>query len=154
MHKTNLQLVGDFHEKMGLPNPAFFSIFSSLKKQGRTKLLKTLKLRKKLILEEHREVQKELNQLLSGESNSAVALMKELADLLYVVYGAAVELGVDLDDVFLQVHKDNLAKLWPDGKPRFDEDGKVRKPDTYVHPNISIGVIAYHQENLQEREGI
>lgn len=152
MPKTNLQLVGDFHDKMGLPNPAFLARFESKGQLEAHK--KTLKLRKKLIREEFKEVQKELDLLLSGESHSSVALMKELADLLYVTYGAAIELGVDLDDVFLQVHKDNLAKLWSDGKPRFNKDGKVLKPDTYVHPNISTGAIAYHQENLQEREGI
>lgn len=151
MPKTNLQLVGDFHEKMGLPNPAFRARFESKMQLEAHK--KTLKLRKKLIREEFKEVQKELDLLLSGEGGSSVALMKELADLLYV-YGAAVELGVDLDDVFLQVHKDNLTKLWPDGKPRFDEDGKLRKPDTYVKPNISTCAIAYHQESLQEREGL
>lgn len=151
MYKTNLRLVADFHEKMGISCPAFLVRFDTPEQRKATRAV--LRLRKRLIREEAEEVRKELNDLLSGNSLSVVGLMKELADLLYVVYGTAVQLGCDLDDVFLQVHKDNMAKIWPDGKPRFDKDGKVVKPDGYVRPNISCGAIAYHEENLQEREG-
>lgn len=50
--------------------------------------------------------------------------------------GAAVEFGIPIDRVFAEVHRSNMTKLWPDGKPRYRDDGKVLKPDTYSPANI------------------
>ncbi len=60
-----------------------------------------------------------------------IGMADALADILYVVIGSAVEFGIPLDRVFAEVHRSNMTKLWPDGKPRWREDGKVLKPDTY-----------------------
>lgn len=69
------------------------------------------------------------------------AVAKELADLVYVVYGTALALGIDLDKAVRLVHDSNMSKLWPDGKPRYREsDGKVLKPPTYVVPDMEEAV--------------
>jgi predicted HAD superfamily Cof-like phosphohydrolase len=64
------------------------------------------------------------------------ATAKELADVVYVVYGMAVELGVDLDAVVKEVHFSNMSKRMPDGTVRFREDGKVLKGPNYFEPDI------------------
>jgi predicted HAD superfamily Cof-like phosphohydrolase len=78
-------------------------------------------LRVRLIQEEFDE----LNDAMAGENLSAVA--KELADLLYVVYGTAVSYGIDMEPVFREVHRSNLSKVG--GYKR--ADGKWVKPPTY-----------------------
>jgi predicted HAD superfamily Cof-like phosphohydrolase len=60
-----------------------------------------------------------------------------LADLLYVVYGAALEWGIPLDDVFVEVHRSNMSKVWPDGTVHYREDGKVLKPPTYSPADVA-----------------
>jgi predicted HAD superfamily Cof-like phosphohydrolase len=62
---------------------------------------------------------------------------KELADLVYVVYGAAIEHGIDLDAVFKEVHESNMSKAYPDGSVHFREDGKVLKGPHYKAPDIA-----------------
>lgn len=61
---------------------------------------------------------------------------KELADLLYVVYGTADALGIPLSKVFKAVHRSNMSKLGPDGKPVRREDGKILKGDNYQAADI------------------
>ena len=92
--------------------------------------------RLKLIKEEFEEVQDSIFQLnesfltnhnVDGAKSN---LLKELADLLYVVYGAGVSLGLDLDEAFKRVHKSNMSKL-VDGKPLKNNDGKTSICDYY-----------------------
>lgn len=64
-------------------------------------------------------------------------LLKELADCLYVVFGAAVALGLPIQEAFNRVHKSNMSKLGPDGKPLYREDGKVLKGLNYKAPDLS-----------------
>lgn len=59
-----------------------------------------------------------------------------LGDLVYVIYGFALELGYNLDNVIDEIHASNLTKLGEDGKPIYREDGKVLKGPNYVKPNI------------------
>lgn len=103
--------------------------------------------REKLITEEYKEVLYELeyvhHQLMYPEEYTAEdktqakkQLAKELADLLYVVYGTADELCIPLEEVFQRVHESNMSKVWPDGKVRHNEYGKIMKPDTYTSPNL------------------
>jgi predicted HAD superfamily Cof-like phosphohydrolase len=67
----------------------------------------------------------ELKEALAAEDLSSIA--KEMADLLYVVYGTAVSYGIDMDPVFREVHRSNMSKVG--GYKR--EDGKWVKPATY-----------------------
>jgi NTP pyrophosphatase (non-canonical NTP hydrolase) len=59
-----------------------------------------------------------------------------LADLMYVVLGTAVELGINMAPVFAEVHRSNMAKLGADGKPITRDDGKTLKPDGWTPPDI------------------
>lgn len=63
-------------------------------------------------------------------------LTKELADVLYVTIGYAVTFGLPLKEVFAEVHKSNMSKLGPDGKPIYREDGKVLKGPDYKEPDL------------------
>jgi predicted HAD superfamily Cof-like phosphohydrolase len=81
----------------------------------------TQRLRVRLIQEEFDE----LKEALGKRDTAAVA--KELADLLYVVYGTAVSCGIDIEPVFREVHRSNLSKVG--GHKR--EDGKWVKPSWY-----------------------
>jgi len=67
-----------------------------------------------------------------GEAYRAVA--KELADVLYVTYGAADALGIDLPAVFVEVHRSNMSKVDADGKVLRRADGKVLKGPGYQPP--------------------
>lgn len=66
-----------------------------------------------------------------------------LGDLIYVVYGMALECGIPLDDVLAEVQASNLSKLGEDGKPIYREDGKVLKGPGFFPPDIA-GVLARH----------
>ena len=84
----------------------------------------------KLIYEEYTEFMDE-------NGNSQAALLKELADLVYVCYGYADRFGWDLDEAFRRVHLSNMSKLDPvTGKPIFREDGKILKSSAYNEPNL------------------
>ena len=86
----------------------------------------TQTLRKRLIQEEFEELQEALQE------KDLPSIAKELADLLYVVYGTAVSLGIDMEPVFQEVHRSNMSKVG--GYKR--EDGKWVKPPTYSPAKI------------------
>jgi predicted HAD superfamily Cof-like phosphohydrolase len=81
----------------------------------------TRMLRKRLIQEEFEELQEAMDE------KSLPSIAKELADLLYVVYGTAISMGIDMEPVFKEVHRSNMSKVG--GYKR--EDGKWVKPPTY-----------------------
>lgn len=62
--------------------------------------------------------------------------LKELADLVYVVYGYANVKGWDLDEAVRRVHKSNMSKLDEEGKPIRREDGKILKGPRYKKPDL------------------
>ncbi|MCP9452536.1 MAG: hypothetical protein NNA23_07615 [Nitrospira sp.] len=86
----------------------------------------TKQLRIRLIQEEFDE----LKQAMADGNLASVA--KELADLLYVVYGTAVSYGIDMEPVFREVHRSNLSKVGGYKRP----DGKWIKPTTYSPARI------------------
>ena len=86
----------------------------------------TKRLRVRLIQEEFDELKE------SMEAGNLAALAKEMADLLYVVYGTAVSYGIDMEPVFREVHRSNLSKVG--GYKR--ADGKWVKPPTYSPADI------------------
>lgn len=90
----------------------------------------TMQLRLKLIAEEVSEFAE------SVQEEDLVNAAKELADILYVVYGAGIAMGINLDQVFHDVHNSNMSKLGADGKPVYREDGKVVKGPNYYKPDL------------------
>ena len=70
------------------------------------------------------------------EAGDIVEVSDAIADLLYVVYGAAVTFGIPIDEVFNEVHRSNMTKLGPDGAPIYREDGKVLKGPNFEPPDV------------------
>ena len=60
-----------------------------------------------------------------------------LTDILYVTYGAGHAFGINLDECFEEVQKSNMSKLGNDGKPIYNEHGKVMKGPNYFKPNLN-----------------
>ena len=70
-------------------------------------------------------------------SRDIVETADALADLIYVLYGMALESGINLDDVLAEVQASNLSKLMPDGRPKLRADGKILKGPNFFPPNIA-----------------
>ena len=90
-----------------------------------------------LIVEEFKEFLDADNQLLTDFKINSADCLKELADLVYVCYQYAENLGWDLDEALDRVHKSNMTKLGEDGKPIRREDGKVLKGPNYQPPTLT-----------------
>jgi len=82
-------------------------------------------------------IQEELNELKEAiNNNDIIEVADALTDILYVTYGAGHSFGVDLDSCFNEVQNSNMSKLGDDGKPIYNESGKVMKGPNYFKPNI------------------
>ena len=101
----------------------------------------TKELRVRLIQEEFDELKEALAQ------DDLIALAKEMADLLYVVYGTAVSYGIDMEPVFQEVHRSNLSKVG--GYKR--ADGKWVKPPTYSPASLEP-ILDAQQERMMTGE--
>lgn len=87
-------------------------------------------------------IEEEVGELRDALDRGDVAATADaLADITYVVYGAALTFGIDLDAVIAEVHRSNLSKLGADGRPVLREDGKVLKGPAYTPPDVA-GVLA------------
>ena len=120
MKSKPVEMVEEFHRTYGLPildEPKFPSS-------------ERVNLRLDLIEEESTEL------LRSVLSRDIVGVADALADLLYVVIGAALEFGIPLDSVVHEVHQSNMSKLDENGKPIYREDGKVLKGPNFFEPDI------------------
>ena len=83
-------------------------------------------------------IQEELNELKEAiNNNDIIEVADALTDILYVTYGAGHSFGVDLDSCFNEVQNSNMSKLGDDGKPIYNESGKVMKGPNYFKPNLS-----------------
>jgi len=71
------------------------------------------------------------------KNNDLKEVADALTDILYVTYGAGHAFGVDLDKCFEEVQNSNMSKLGEDGKPIYNEAGKVMKGPNYFKPNLS-----------------
>ena len=87
-------------------------------------------LRIKLIEEELSELKNAMNE------KNLTEVADALTDILYVTYGAGHAFGIDLDKCFDEVQKSNMSKLGKDGKPIYNEEGKVMKGPNYTEPNL------------------
>ena len=82
-------------------------------------------------------IKEELDELSAAiKDEDIVEVADALTDLLYVVYGAGHSFGIDLDKCFAEVQRSNLSKLNIDGKPIYNENGKVMKGPNYSKPNL------------------
>ena len=91
---------------------------------------KIVKLRYELIKEELSE----LNEAIKDKNLEEIA--DALTDILYVTYGAGHAFGINLDKCFQEVQNSNMSKLGEDGKPVYNDRGKVMKGPNYFKPNL------------------
>ena len=89
-----------------------------------------LRLRYNLIKEELDELQTAFKQ------KNLLEVADALSDILYVTYGAGHAFGINLDKCFSEVQKSNMSKLGKDGKPIYNDQGKVMKGPNYFKPNL------------------
>ena len=71
------------------------------------------------------------------ENNNLLEVADALTDILYVTYGAGHAFGIDLDKCFEEVQNSNMSKLDKDGKPIYNDMGKVMKGENYFKPDLS-----------------
>lgn len=124
--------VKKFHDAMEIP-------------QSNPSVRDALELRLRLIWEEYSEVLEaagympdlEVGFRPSGVRTDEVNLLKELADLDYVVAGTAVTFGWDFNEAGRRVHQSNMSKLGDGGHPIRRNDGKVMKGPNYKAPDLS-----------------
>ena len=118
---TNFEKVGNFMKTFGQEiklNPSFSSD-------------KINKLRISLIKEELQELSEAM------QKKDLIEVADALTDILYVTYGAGHAFGINLDKCFDEVQSSNMSKLGEDGKPIYNEHGKVMKGPNYFRPNLN-----------------
>ena len=91
---------------------------------------KIIELRLKLIQEELNEFQEAI------KNKDIIEVADALTDILYVTYGAGHSFGINLDKCFDEVQRSNMSKLGEDGKPIYNEFGKVMKGPNYSKPDL------------------
>ena len=116
---TNFNDVKKFMETFG----------QEVKKKAEFPSEKIVKLRYDLIKEELEEFQKAI------KDRNLKEVADSLTDILYVTYGAGA-FGINLDECFDEVQRSNMSKLGEDGKPIYNENGKVMKGPNYFEPNL------------------
>lgn len=77
-------------------------------------------------------------------ANDLVGQVDAAVDLVYFLLGTLVEMGVPLGAVFAAVHQANVTKIWPDGAPRFSQDGKLLKPPGWIGPEAELATILHN----------
>ena len=90
-----------------------------------------------LITEEYQEFIEAEGMLFRESDRFKEECLKELADLVYVCYQYAANMGWDLDRALELIHKSNLSKLDENGQPIYREDGKILKGPNYTKPNLN-----------------
>jgi predicted HAD superfamily Cof-like phosphohydrolase len=118
---TNFEKVGLFMKTFGQEVKAKSSLSTN----------KINELRINLINEELEELKEAIKNKDLKETIDA------LTDILYVTYGAGHAFGVNLDECFDEIQKSNMSKLGEDGKPIYNEAGKVMKGPNYFKPDLS-----------------
>ena len=118
---TNFEKVGDFMEAFG-QEVLYMPVMPNTNLAA---------LRLDLINEEVQELRDGLGK------KSMLEIADALTDILYVVYGAGHAFGIDLDKCFEEVQNSNMSKLGEDGKPIYNESGKVMKGPKYFKPDLT-----------------
>jgi len=98
-----------------------------------------------LVAARQRLIEEEVGELADAVCGGRLdEVARELADVVYVAYGTAVTYGINLDLVLAEVHRANMTKLGPDGRPVI-RDGKVQKGAGFRPPDVA-GVLARHAD--------
>ena len=83
-------------------------------------------------------IQEELDELKQAiENKDLLEVADALTDILYVTYGAGHAFGIDLDSCFEEVQNSNMSKLGSNGKPIYNDAGKVMKGPNFFKPDLS-----------------
>ena len=92
----------------------------------------------------------EINEFL--EADEIVEQADAMIDLIYFALGTLVEMGIEPDNLFNIVQNANMSKLWPDGKPHYNEDGKTIKPSTWEDPHnkLKIEIRRQHEKAFRK----
>ena len=86
----------------------------------------------------HDLIKEELDELKEAMDNNDIKEVADaLTDILYVTYGAGHAFGINLDKCFEEVQNSNMSKLGSDGKPIYNDKGKVMKGPNYFKPDLS-----------------
>ena len=117
---TNFESVRKFMETFG----------QEIKEKASFPSNKITSLRYELIKEELHELKEAI------EKKDIKEVADALTDILYVTYGAGHSFGINLDKCFKEVQNSNMSKLGSDGKPIFNDKGKVMKGPNYFKPNL------------------
>ena len=118
---SNFNKVGTFMKTFG----------QEVKNKPSSSTDKINRLRINLIKEELDELQEAM------KNNDLLEVADALTDILYVTYGAGHAFGIDLDKCFDEVQNSNMSKLGENGKPIYNEAGKVMKGPKYFKPDLS-----------------
>ena len=118
---TNFDKVGTFMKTFG----------QEVKTKPSFSTDKINKLRLDLIKEELTELTEAMN------NKDLLEVADALTDILYVTYGAGHAFGINLDKCFQEVQNSNMSKLDENGKPIYNEHGKVMKGPNYIKPDLS-----------------
>ena len=118
---TNFDKVGTFMKTFG----------QEVKSKPSFSTDKVNKLRLDLIKEELTELTEAMN------NKDLLEVADALTDILYVTYGAGHAFGINLDKCFEEVQNSNMSKLDENGKPIYNEHGKVMKGPNYFKPDLS-----------------
>ena len=118
---TNFEKVGIFMKTFG----------QEVKTKAELSNSKINDLRISLINEELEELKKAI------KDNDILEVADALTDILYVAYGAGHAFGINLDKCFNEVQESNMSKLGSDGKPIYNESGKVMKGPNYFKPDLN-----------------
>ena len=78
----------------------------------------------------------EINEFI--EADEIVEQADAMIDVIYFALGTLVEMGIEPDNLFQIVQEANMSKLWPDGKPHYNSEGKTIKPITWVDPHEKL----------------
>ena len=118
---TNFEKVGNFMKTFGQEVKQSSSLSSDKINTLRVSLIK-----------------EELNELIEAiNKKDLVEVADALTDILYVTYGAGHAFGINLDDCFEEVQNSNMSKLDNNGKPIYNENGKVMKGPNYFKPDLN-----------------
>ena len=109
----------------------FMKTFGQEVKEKAEFLTKITSLRYDLIREELEELREAI------DNNDIKEVADALTDILYVTYGAGHAFGINLDKCFEEVQSSNMSKLGKDGKPIYNEKGKVMKGPNYFEPDLN-----------------